>query len=198
MGQLRKRIGVIVRRVRAGEGAHVLADLAETAEHWLKSDTLPGPLRPPAERIGSAVGGLARTYRPPPEDEPPPEEHLEKVGATPTVTRAHEEAAARSNGRAAHENAKVGKANGQGRKKVSKPRARATTKAAAPKGAAKSKTASEPKARVSARRARPKKKSGPVAPAPEPGKPQRKTNGKAKPKRPSARRARDDKNRGST
>src|SRR5688572_3440954 len=55
VGQLRNRIRVIVARVRAGEGAHVLADLAETTEHWLKSGSLPQPLRSPAERLGTAV-----------------------------------------------------------------------------------------------------------------------------------------------
>jgi hypothetical protein len=164
VGQLRNRIRVIVARVRAGEGAHVIADLAETTEHWLKSDSLPRPLRPPAERIGTAVGDLGRAYRPPPSDMPPPDESMQAEEATPRTARAHE--AARSNG---HSAAKARKP----RVKPSEPEA--------------------PKPRASARRSPTKKRAATSAPAaPEP-KPQRKTNGKGRPKRPSARRTSGDK-----
>lgn len=141
----------------------MLADLAETAEHWLKSASVPRPLRPPADRIGGAVGGLARAYRPPPSDMPPPEEELEAESAMPAVTHAHRAAS---------------KANGHSDEEGRKPRAKASKAA--------------PKARASARRSPPKKRAQAVAPVPEP-KAQRKTNGKGRTKRPSARRTRDDK-----
>jgi hypothetical protein len=163
VGQLRKRIRVMVARVRAGEGADVIADLAETTEHWLKSRTLPRPLRPPAERIGTAVGDLGRAYRPPPSDMPPPEDQMQAESPTPLSARAHEAA----------------RPNGPSGKKAGKPRAKASEP-------------EPPKARASARRSTTKKRAEVSAPVPEP-KPQRKTNGKGRTKRPSARRGRDDK-----
>lgn len=137
----------------------MIADLAETTEHWLKSGTVPRPLRPPAERIGTAVGDLGRAYRPPPSDMPPPEESIEAKEATPRAARAHE--SARSNG---HSAAKK-------RPKPSEPE--------------------PPKARASARRSTTKKRAGTSAPPAQEEKPPRKTNGKGRTKRPSARRTSD-------
>ena len=74
MWELHRRISALVERIRAGEGAHVLADLGETVELWLKSGLVPMPsgLRPRAESLGALVGELARAARPAPVDVPPP------------------------------------------------------------------------------------------------------------------------------
>lgn len=187
MGRLRNRIRVLVERVRAGEGADVLADLGETAEHWLKSERspVPGPLRRPAGKLGTALGRIARTYRRPPVEVPPPDEVMEderqarEREPTPIAARAHREA---------------GGSNG-GRAKKSRPEG-PDPAAKKPKGTPKSgKREGGSGKRVSARRSTGRKRPEPsnAPPAPEPAGRSKTTNGKGKPKRPAARRSRDDK-----
>ncbi len=76
-----RRLETMIARLRAGEGAHVLADLGESAERWLRSEhpLVPASLRTPLEQMAEVVGDLARALRPAPTDAPPP---AERAGET--------------------------------------------------------------------------------------------------------------------
>ncbi|MCZ7683562.1 MAG: hypothetical protein M5U28_34225 [Sandaracinaceae bacterium] len=187
---IRERASALLARIRAGEGAEIVADLGERIEAWLISGRVPLPaaLRTPVEQLGELVGDLARAYRPERPEPPPSAERPaaqraaagqavapEPARAVAAPDRARAEAPRRDGGRA-------------------QPRSKASSAPARPKsGAASSKPSS--KARVSARRPAPDKRGRPgVQVAEIASEPARKktSNGKGRPRRPAARRKRDD------
>lgn len=216
MRELRNRVATLVARVRAGEGAEVLAELGETMERWLERTSLPIPsrLRIPLEQLGEVLGDFARAHRPGPAEAPPPPEPIAEpsrspldhaaaapapqprapaVSAVETAPTPRREPRERA-GKPAANGGAVAKPNGSAAKK---PRGEdgQRPKRSKPKPASASAKKGEAKPRVSARRSTTAKKVRAESSAPKPSEPptRKKSNGKGRTRRPAARRSRDDK-----